>query len=158
VLATAARSVAGQAAERLEVLPLPGSVSWDNIDSWTRMFSYDGQAGRIERCLFTALQLHFEDKILPVLYECSVEPHFLGFADSLLAIGYLAEVVESFGWDKSSELVFNLGAKLLGRRRGEPERFRRDAVALMSSMVPSIDAEKPAANDVSEYDEDGFVS
>ena len=158
VLATAARSVAGKAADRLEVVPLPGPVAWDSIDRWTRMFSHDGQAGRIERCMFTARHGHFEDKILPLLYECAVEPHFLGFGDTLLTLGYLAEAVESFGWEQSSELVFNLGAKLVGRGRGEPERFRRDAVGLMTSMVPIIDASTPSTNGVVEYDEDAFVN
>jgi len=157
VLATAACSVAGKAAERLEVVPLPGPVSWDSIDRWTRMFSHDGQSGRIERCLFTAGHLDYRDKILPLLYECAVEPHFLGFADNLLSLGGLAEIIESFGWEQSSELVFNLGAKLVGRRRGEPERFRRDAVRLMSSMVPNIEASNPSSTRVIEYDEDAFV-
>ena len=130
VLATAACSVAGKTVERLPVVPLPGLVARDSIDRWTRMFSHDGQAGRIERCLFTAYHLNYQDSILPLLYECAVEPHFLGFADSLLSLGYLAESVETFGWEQSSEVVFNLGAKLVGRRRGEPERFRRDAVDL----------------------------
>jgi nitrite reductase/ring-hydroxylating ferredoxin subunit len=158
VLATAACSVAGGAAERLDVVPLPEPVEWSNIDRWTRMFSHDRQSGRIERCLFTAHHLGYQDKILPLLYECVVEPHFLGFADNLLSLGYLAEVVESFGWAQSSELVFNLGAKLLGRERGEPERFRRDAVGIMTSMVPIIEAVSPPANGVIEYDEDAFVS
>jgi hypothetical protein len=156
VLATAACSMAGEAAERLEVMSLPEPVAWSDIDRWTRMFSREGQSGRIERCLFTARHLHYQDKILPLLYECAVEPHFLGFADNLLSLGYLTEVVESFGWEQSSELVFNLGAKLLGRRRGEPERFRRDAVECMSSMVSRIEALTPAANIV-EYDEDAFA-
>jgi nitrite reductase/ring-hydroxylating ferredoxin subunit len=155
VLATAAFSVAGKAAERLEVVPLPGPVAWDNIDRWTRMFSHDGQSGRIERCLFTAAHLDYKDKILPLLYECAVEPHFLGFADNLLSIGCVAEIIESFGWKQSPELVFNLGAKLVGRRRGEPERFRRDAVGLMASMVPTIDV---SSNNLIAYDEDAFVS
>lgn len=161
VLATAARSVAGKSAERLEVVPLPGSVSWNDIDRWTRMFSRDGQAGRIERSLFTAHHLQLQDKILPLLYECAVEPWFIGFADNLLGLGYLAEIVETFGWDRSSELVFNLGAKMLGRQRGEPERFRRDAVSLLNSIVPSIDVSNPGSprsNDVIEFDEDDFVS
>jgi nitrite reductase/ring-hydroxylating ferredoxin subunit len=158
VLATAACSVAGGAAERLDVVPLPEPVEWSNIDRWTRMFSHDRQSGRIERCLFTACHLGYQDKILPLLYECVVEPHFLSFADNLLSLGYLAEVVESFGWAQSSELAFNLGAKLLGRERGEPERFRRDAVGLMASMVPSIEAADPPTNTVIEYDEDEFVS
>jgi len=157
VLSTAARSVAGGAADRLEVVPLPGPVAWNSIDRWTRMFSHDGQAGRIERCLFTACHLGHQDKILPLLFECAVEPHFLGFAENLLSLGYLAEVVESFGWEESSELSFNLGAKLLGRRRGEPERFRRDAVSLMASMVDVIEVSNPAANKVIDYDEDAFV-
>jgi len=157
VLATAACSVAGKAAERLEVVSLPGPVAWNNIDRWTRMFSHDGQSGRIERCLFTAYHLDYEDKIMPLLYQCAVEPHFLGFADNLLSLGYLAEAIESFGWEQSSELVFSLGAKLLGRRRGEPERFRRDAVGLMTSMVPVIQASNPSTNRVIEYGEDAFV-
>jgi nitrite reductase/ring-hydroxylating ferredoxin subunit len=158
VLATAACSVAGKAAERLEVVPMPGPVAWDNIDRWTRMFSHDGQSGRIERCLFTAGHLDYKDKILPLLYECAVEPHFLGFADNLLSLGCLAEIIESFGWEQSPELVFNLGAKLIGRRRGEPERFRRDAVGLMASLVPQIEASNSSSNRVIEYDEDAFVS
>jgi nitrite reductase/ring-hydroxylating ferredoxin subunit len=158
VLATTARSVAGKAAERLEVVPLPGPVAWESVDEWTRMFSHDGQSGRIERCLFTAYQQGHQAKILPLLYECAVEPRFLGFADNLLSLSQLAEIIESFGWDQSSELVFNLGAKLIGRRRGEPERFRRDAVGLMTSMIPMIDAMDPSRNSVAEYDEDAFVN
>jgi nitrite reductase/ring-hydroxylating ferredoxin subunit len=156
VLATAARSVAGKAAERLEVVPLPGQVTWDSISLWSRMFSHDGQSQRIERCLFTACHLGHQEKILPLLYECAVEPRFLGAADNLLSLGHLAEIVETFGWDRSSELVFNLGAKLIGRSRGEPERFRRDAVGLMTSMIPISDA--PAKHRVIEYDEESFVN
>ena len=157
VLATAARSVAGKAAERLEVVPLPGPVAWESIEGWTRMFSHDGQSERIERCLFTAYHLGHEDKILPLLYKCAVEPRFLGFADNLLSLGRLAEIVESFGWEQSSELVFNLGAKLIGRRRDDPERFRRDAVGLMTSMVSITEALNASTNSVIEYDEDAFV-
>ena len=157
VLATAACSVAGKSVERLAVVPLPGSVPRDSIERWTRMFSHDGQAGRIERCLFTAYHLNYQDGILPLLYECAVEPYFLGFADNLLSLGHLAESVESFGWERSSEVVFNLGAKLLGRRRGEPERFRRDAVDQMTSLLPTLEA--PAStNDATEFDEDAFVN
>src|SRR5262249_18335288 len=89
--------------------------------------------------------------------ECAVEPHFLGFGDNLLSLGYLAEVVESFGWEQSSELVFNLGAKLIGSRRDEPERFRRDAVSLMTSMLPVIQASNRSPNSPPEYDEDAFA-
>jgi nitrite reductase/ring-hydroxylating ferredoxin subunit len=156
VLATAACSVAGDAAERLEVVRLPGEVAWDSIDRWTRMFSYDGQSGRIERCLFTAFHAGFEPGILPLLYACAVEPHFLGFADNLMSLGYLAEFVQSFGWTQSSELVFNLGAKLIGRRRGEPERFRRDAVELMKAMTANFQMTDLPSNVSGGYDEDAF--
>jgi hypothetical protein len=158
VLATAALSVAGKAAERLDVVSLPEPIEWNNIDRWTRMFSHDRQAGRIERCLFTAHHLGYRDKILPLLYACAIEPHFLGFADNLISLGGLAEIVETFGWDQSSELVFNLSAKILGRGRGEPERFRRDAVGLMASLVPAIEARNPPASSVDEYDEDALVN
>jgi nitrite reductase/ring-hydroxylating ferredoxin subunit len=157
VLATAACSVAGKSAERLEVVPMPGSVAWESIDRWTRMFSHDGQSGRIERCLFTAHNLHYQDKILGLLYECAVAPQFLGYGENLLALGYLAESVESFGWERSSEVVFNLGAKLIGHRRGEPERFLRDAVGLMSAALPTLTSAK-YGSDNSDYDEDGLVS
>jgi nitrite reductase/ring-hydroxylating ferredoxin subunit len=158
VLATAARSVAGKAAERLDVVPLPGAVAWESIDRWTRMFSHDGQGGRIERCLYTAYQSNHQDKILPLLYQCGVEPRFLGFADNLLSLGHLAEIVDDFGWKQSSELVFNIGAKLIGRRRNEPERFRRDAVALMTSMMPAIEASSTRQSSAADYDEEAFVS
>jgi nitrite reductase/ring-hydroxylating ferredoxin subunit len=158
VLATAARSVAGKAAERLQVVPLPGPVAWENLERWTRMFSHDGQAGRIERCLFTARHLNYQDRILPLLYESAVEPYFLGFADNLLSIGYVAETVETFGWERSSEVALNLGAKLVGRRRGEPERFRRDAVSLMNSTVPSLEASNLSSNSIIDYDEEALVN
>ncbi len=158
VLATSACSIAGKAAERLEVVPLTGIGVVERHRSMDADLLHDGQAGRIERSLFTAHHLHHEDKILPLLYECAVEPYFIGFADNLLALGYVAEIIETFGWERSSELVFNLSAKLLGRRRGEPERFRRDAVALMTSIVPSIEATNPATNRVIEYNEDELVS
>ncbi len=123
-----------------------------------RMFSRDGQAGRIERCLFTAHRLGEEDRILPFLFDCTVEPRWLGFANNLIYLGYLSEIIDTFGWGKSSELSFNLSAKLVGRRLGEPERFRRDAVLLMGEMLPAIEAAArngmPAAP---EYDEDAFV-
>jgi nitrite reductase/ring-hydroxylating ferredoxin subunit len=157
VLATAACSVAGKSAERLDVLPMPGSVSWESIDRWTRMFSHDGQAGRIERCLFTAHSLQYHDNILRLLYECAVEAHFLGYGENLLALGYLAETVETFGWERASEVVFNLGAKLIGRRRGEPERFRRDAVSLMSGALPTFEGVDYSSQN-RDYDEDGFVN
>jgi hypothetical protein len=120
------------------------------------MFSHDGQSGRIERCLFTAHHLGATEKILPLLFDCAVEPHFLGFPDNLISLGCLSEVIDVFGWDKASELTFNLGAKLVGRGRGEPQRFRRDAVRLMAEMTLSVDTVPPDPNDG--HDEDAFVN
>ena len=155
-ITTAACSAAGGAAERLEVLELPHPVAWEDIEQWVRMFSHDGQSGRIERCLFTAHHLGATEKILPVLFDCAVEPHFLGFPDNLISLGYLSEVIDVFGWEKTAELVFNLGAKLVGRGRGEPQRFRRDAVRLMAEMTSSIDA--ATSDSDAGYDEDAFVN
>src|SRR6185436_7182098 len=56
------------------------------------------------------------------------------------------------------ELVFNLGARLIGRRRGEPERFRRDAVQLFASIAPGIDASNPSVNGTVDYDEDALTA
>ncbi len=155
-ITTASCSAAGGAAERLEVLTLPQPVSWENIEGWVRMFSHDGQSGRIERCLFTAHQLGATEKIFPLLFDCAVEPHFLGFPDNLISLGYLSEVIDIFGWEKADELVCNLGAKLVGRGRGEPQRFRRDAVRLMAEITSSVDAATSDSHDG--YDEDAFVN
>ena len=155
-ITTAACSASGGADERLEVLTLPQPVSWENIEGWVRMFSHDGQSGRIERCLFTAHHLGATEKILPLLFDCAVEPHFLGFPDNLISLGYLSEMIDVFGWEKGGELAFNLGAKLVGRGRGEPERFRRDAVSLMMDMTSSTDA--ATQDSESGYDEDDFVN
>jgi hypothetical protein len=65
-------------------------------------------------------------------------------------------VIDVFGWEKAAELVFNLGAKLVGRGRGEPQRFRRDAVRLMAEMTSSIDA--ATSDSGAGYDEDAFVN
>ena len=155
-ITTAACSAAGGAGERLEVIALPQPVSWDNIEDWVRMFSHDGQSGRIERCLFTAHHLGATEKILPLLFECAVEPHFLGFPENLISLGYLSEVIEVFGWEKANELIFNLGAKLIGRGRGEPRRFQRDAIRLMKKMTSDNDA--ITSDSGTAYDEDDFVN
>ena len=110
---------------------------------------------RIERCLFTARTLEEEDKVIALLYECATQPFFLGISAPLVTLGYLAEVVEEFGWEKSFELVFNLGAKLVGQGRGEPDLYRRDAVRIMTENQRAADAYKE--NPKAAYDEDAFV-
>src|SRR5207248_2910805 len=53
---------------------------------------------------------------------------------------------------------FNMGAKIIGRRRNDPERFRRDAVELMTSMLPAIEASSARSNTAADYDEEAFVN
>jgi nitrite reductase/ring-hydroxylating ferredoxin subunit len=158
VLATAACSVAGGAAKRLEVVPLPGRVSWHDLDRWTRMFSHDGQSGRIERCLFTACHLDYQDKILSLPYECAVEPYFLGIADNLLTGGYLAEIIDSFGWDQSSNWSSTSAPNCSAAGAWNRNDSAATRLALMSSMAPTVEASNPTKNSLVEYDEESFVS
>ncbi len=153
-LAIAARSAAGPAAERNENVPMPPPYDWERTARWVRNFARDRMGNRIERCLYTAWTEGDGDKILPLLLECAVEPHFLDFGDSLVSLAYLAELQDLFGWEQAGELIFNLGAKLIGQPRQEPERFRRDAVARMRELQPRIDL----APDGGAFDEEALAS
>lgn len=161
-LRMAARGAAGAAGYRPDVHPLPPPATWEKLERLVRVFSREKQSQGIERCLITARHLGGNDeRILPLLYECAVEPHFLGFTDNLRYLGYLEEVVERFGWELSEEVVCNLGSKLIGRGRPEPEKFRRLAIEIFKSMEPIIDESvKTSHLDVStsvEYDEDALA-
>ena len=153
---TAACSAAGPASERLEVVLLPEPVAWEKISRWVRNFSYEGQSGRIERCLFTAYHKGDADKLCPLLFECAVEPHFIDLPHIPLYVSYLSEVIDEFGWKSASELFFYLGAQLVGHRPDEPERYRRDAITLMRQMLPMI--EDGTLEHTAEFDEDAFVT
>ena len=123
-LAGAARATAGEAGQRQPIKPLPPPVTWEKIERLCRVFSRDRMVPGIERCLLTARQDEKNnDRILKLLYECVVEDHFLGFPDNLTSMAYLSQIVSEFGWDRSQELVCNLGSKLAGRRRSEPQLF-----------------------------------
>ncbi|MCY4096102.1 MAG: Rieske (2Fe-2S) protein [Gammaproteobacteria bacterium] len=152
-LTIAARSAAGPAADRNENVLMPPPYDWERTASWVRNFSRDRMGNRIERCLYTARENGDGDRILPLLLECAVEPHFLDFGDSLVSLAYLAELQELFGWERSGELIFNLGAKLIGQPRQEPERFRRDAVTRMRELQPRLDKVQ-RIDDEREFDED----
>ena len=152
---TAACSAAGPASERLEVVPLPEPVTWEKISRWVRNFSYEGQSGRIERCLFTAYHKGDADKLRPLLFECAVGPHFIDLPHIPLYVSYLSEVIDEFGWERASELVFYLGAQLIGHRPEEPERYRRDAIQLMRQILPTV--ENADLEQTVEFDEDAFV-
>ena len=152
---TSACSAAGPASERLEVVPLPEPVTWEKISQWVRNFSYEGHSGRIERCLFTAYHKGDADKLCPLLFECAVEPHFIDAPHIPLYVSYLSEVVDEFGWEHASELLFYLGAQLVGHHPDEPERYRRDAIQLMRQILPTI--ENTTLEKTVEFDEDAFV-
>ncbi len=152
---TSACSAAGPASERLEVVPLPEPVTWEKISQWVRNFSYEGQSERIERCLFTAYHKGDADKLRPLLFECAVEPHFMDLSHIPLYVSYLSEVIDEFGWERASELVFYLGAQLIGHRPEEPERYRRDAIQLMRQILPAL--ENADLEQTDEFDEDAFV-
>ena len=152
---TAACSAAGEARERLEVVPLPEPVSWEKIERWLRIFSYEGQAGRIERCLFTAYEKGDEDRLRPLLFECAVEPKFIDEPQIPLYVSYLSEVVDEFGWDRTKDLFFYLGADLIGHHPADPERYRRDAINILRDMKSTI--ESAALERTHKLDEDAFV-
>ncbi len=157
-LATAATAASGGAASRLQVVPLPEPVTGERIDDWVRVFSRNGQANRIERCLFTARSRGDTGRILPLLFECAAQPGFLGFGENLVTLACLAEVVDRFGWEASSELVLNLGSRTVGQGRGEPELFRRDAIRKMRDLGGVIDQASDSPGDGLEFDEDALAA
>ena len=159
-LMLAANGAAGEVGDRPRVEPLPPPVNWEKIENWVRSFSRERFAEGIEKCLVTARHLGaHDDRILPLLYECAVEPHFFGFIDNLLFLTNLAELVEELGWEQSSELVCNLSAKLLGRSRSAPERFHLEAMKLYEPIEAAMKNGHAVAKQAKEatYDEDAFV-
>ncbi|MCY4545919.1 MAG: hypothetical protein OXD39_11840, partial [Gemmatimonadetes bacterium] len=122
-----------------------------------RMFSRNMQDFRIERCLHTACENGQQDHIFKLLFECAVAQYFLGFSRNMASLGDLARVVDTFGWGEASELVCNLGAKMAGRGRDEPERFHRDAVRLLTELAPELESHDYDVNTRTEYDENALV-
>ena len=158
-LMMAASGASGRAGDRPAVTPLPGEITWEKLERWIRVFSADREWEGIEKCLITARRLGgHDDKIIPLAYECVVEPFFLGHNDSLLYIGYLTELLEQFGWEVAEELVCNLTAKILGRGRGAPDEIRREAIGKLESLedfIADLAANPPAQT--TDFDEDGFA-
>ena len=138
-LMMAASGAAGRAGDRPQIHPLPQPVNWDKLARWIRVFSADKTWEGIEKCLVTARHLgDCDDRIVPLLYECAVEPYLLGMTETLIHLGYLAELLEEFGWDRSQLLVCNLAAKMLGRNRPAPQEARREAIDLFAEVEPVI--------------------
>lgn len=161
-LMMAASGASGRAGDRPEVQPLPGPVTWEKLAKWIRVFSADREWEGIEKCLITARRLGGnDDKIVPLLYECALEPFFLGHADNLLHLGYLAELLEEFGWEIAEELVCNLAAKMLGRGRGAPDEVRREAIRKLESINDFIDelaSQETCGTSAAHFDEDEFAA
>jgi hypothetical protein len=164
-LMMAATGASGSAGDRPAIQPLPSPVDWKKLECWIRVFTADKHWQGIEKCLITARRLGGHDnQIFPLLYECAVEPFFLGHTQNLPLIGLLAELLEEFGWDQSEELVCNLAAKILGRDRGAPEELRLAAIKMFEPvdlLIEEILSNADSAES-SEYDEDvlsrGLVS
>ena len=75
-LMMAASGAAGRAGDRPQIHPLPQPVNWDKLARWIRVFSADKTYEGIEKCLVTARHLgDCDDRIVPLLYECAVEPY-----------------------------------------------------------------------------------
>ena len=159
-LMMAASGAAGRAGDRPPVAPLPGEITWEKLERWIRVFSADREWEGIEKCLITARRLGgHDDKIIPLAYDCVVESFFLGHNDSLLYIGYLAELLEQFGWEVAEELVCNLTAKILGRSRRAPDEIRREAISKLESLqdlIADLAASPPAQT--TDFDEDAFAA
>ena len=159
-LMMAASGASGRAGDRPAIAPLPGEITWEKLERWIRVFSADREWEGIEKCLITARRLGgHDDKIIPLAYECIVEPFFLGHNDSLLYIGYLAELLEQFGWEVAEELACNLTAKTLGRGRVAPDEIRREAISKLESLedfIADLAANPPAQT--TDFDEDAFAA
>ena len=159
-LMMAATGASGRAGDRPTVLPLPAPITWKKLEHWTSVFSADKTWEGIEKCLITARRLGGNDeRILPLLYECALQPFFLGHTENLPLLGYLAELLEEFGWEEAEELVCNFAAKVLGRDRSAPEELRLAAIkmfepvdALTVELASSSPSEAPPP-----YEEDALV-
>src|SRR5436309_4180150 len=159
-LMMAATGAAGRAGDRPAVQPLRPPVTWDKLEHWIRVFSADKTWEGIEKCLITARRLGGNDeRIVPLLYECALEPFFLGHTENLPHLGCLAELLEEFGWDQVEELVCNLAAKILGRDRGAPEELRVAAIKMFEPINASINelASTTTTSEAAAYDEDALV-
>jgi len=164
-LMMAATGASGRAGDRPAVQPLPPPVTWDKLERWIRVFSADKAWEGIEKCLITARRLGGHDeRIVPMLYERALEPFFLGHSENLPLLGYLAELLEEFGWEPAEELVCNLAAKILGRERGAPEELRLAAIKMFEPIHTLIEelASTSTGDKVAAYDEEtlakGLVS
>jgi nitrite reductase/ring-hydroxylating ferredoxin subunit len=159
-LMMAATGASGRAGDRPAVQPLPPPITWDKLEQWIRVFSADKTWEGIEKCLITARRLGGHDeRIVPMLYERALEPFFLGHSENLPLLGYLAELLEEFGWEQAEELVCNLAAKILGRERGAPEELRLAAIKMFEPIHTLIEelASTSPGSQAAAYDEEALA-
>jgi nitrite reductase/ring-hydroxylating ferredoxin subunit len=160
-LMIAATGASGRAGDRPPVQPMPPPVTWEKLEGWIRVFSADKQWEGIEKCLITLRRLGGHDeRIVPLLYECALEPFFLGYMENLPLLGFLAELLEEFGWDQVEELVCNFAAKILGRERGAPEELRLAAIKVFEPINANIAKLASTTTKLSHtafYDEDALA-
>ncbi len=159
-LMMAATGASGRAGDRPPVQPLPPPVTWEKLESWIRVFSADKNWEGIEKCLITARRLGGHDqRIVPLIYDCALEPFFLGYIENLAVVGFLSELLEEFGWEDTEELFCNLAAKILGRDRGAPEELRVAAIKLFEPVQSLIDrlASRPRREPADAYVEESVT-
>ena len=96
---------------------------------------------------------------MPLLYECALQPFFLGHIENLPLLGFLAELLEEFGWEQTEELVCNLAAKIPGRERGAPEELRLAAIKMfepVNALIHELSSAPPGDSDAA-YDEEALA-
>ena len=156
VLATAACSVAGQGRRKAGSRAAARARAWRDIDRWTRMFSRDGQAGRIERCLFTAIICIIRIRSCRSSMSAPSNP-----TSSALPITCSRSATSRNGRELRLGAIFRAGL--------QPGREAAGAQARRAGALPprcgrphgvhgsGIEGVESAANSVVEYDEDAFV-
>ena len=158
-LMMAADGASGRLGDRPDRKPLPPPVDWQKLEDWIRVFTTDKEWEGIEKCLITARQLGGNDeKVIPLFFECSVEPFFLNHYRNLIDLAHLAELLEQFGWELTEELVCSLGAKILGQGRGRPGELHREAIEKLEQIDHLFDKLPQGKSTESsiDYDEDKF--
>lgn len=158
-LMMAADGASGRLGDRPDRKPLPPPVDWQKLEDWIRVFTTDKEWEGIEKCLITARQLGGHDeKVIPLFFECSVEPFFLNHYRNLIDLAHLAELLEQFGWELTEELVCSLGAKILGQGRGRPGELHREAIQKLEQIDHIFDKLPHGTSTESsvDYDEDKF--
>ena len=158
-LMMAAEGASGRLGDRPDRQPLPPPIDWQKLENWIRVFTADKEWEGVEKCLITARRLGGHDaKIIPLFFECAVQPFFLNHYRNLIDLAHLAELLERFGWELTGELVCSLGAKVLGQGRGRPGELHREAIQKLAEIEHIFDElpQETSVENAVDYDEDKF--